>query len=112
MTTDPSKSFKKVSRIVKIKIYSDHQAMMVDDYDNGTYTAHFDITGHLQAKEHIMPGGLEIHVGNDDNEHIDQHAIVVSSNTGPVSYVNAVDGFKIPGVSRHNRGLALISTWV
>lgn len=94
-----SNNGKKVSRIVKIKIYSDHQAMMVDDYNNGTYTAHFDITGHLQAKEHIMPGGLEIHVGNDDNQHIDQHAIVVSSKTGPVSYVNAVDGFKLPGVT-------------
>ena len=96
---DHQDSNKSVSRIVKIKIYSDHQAMMVDDYDNGTYTAHFDITGHLQAKEHIMPGGLEIHVGNDDNQHIDQHAIVVTSKDGPVSYVNAVDGFKLPGVS-------------
>ena len=96
---DHQDSNKSVSRIVKIKIYSDHQAMMVDDYDNGIYTAHFDITGHLQAKEHIMPGGLEIHVGNDDNQHIDQHAIVVYSKDGPVSYVNAVDGFKLPGVS-------------
>ena len=96
---DHQDSNKSVSRIVKIKIYSDHQAMMVDDYDNGIYTAHFNITGHLQAKEHIMPGGLEIHVGNDDNQHIDQHAIVVTSKDGPVSYVNAVDGFKLPGVS-------------
>lgn len=88
-------------RIVKIKIYSDHQAMMVDDYDNTnyTYTSYFNITGELQAKEHIVPGGLEVHVGNDDAS---QHAHVVSSKEGPVSIVNAVDGYKLPGMSRDN----------
>lgn len=90
---------KKVSRIVKVKIFSDHQAMMVDDYNNGTYKAYYNITGELQAKEHIMPGGLEIHVGNNDAS---QHSLVVSSKDGPVSYVNAVDGFKLPGVSKSN----------
>jgi len=43
---------------VKIKIYSDHQASMVDEYDAEKYTAKFDITGELQAMEHIVPGGL------------------------------------------------------
>lgn len=89
---------KRVSRIVKIKIYSDHQAMMVDEYDANSYWAKFNITGELQAKEHIMPGGLEIQIGNDEAT---QHALVVSSKYGPVSYVNAVDGFKIPGVSKN-----------
>ena len=91
-------------RIVKIKIYSDHQAMMVDDYDNTnyTYTSYFNITGELQAKEHIVPGGLEVHVGNDDAS---QHAHVVSSKEGPVSIVNAVDGYKLPGMSRDNNNL-------
>ena len=97
-----------VNRLVKIKIYSDHQAMMVDDYikENYRYTAHFNISGELQIKEHIMPGGLEIHIGNDNP---DQHAIVVASQKdgnhnqpidGYVSYVNAVDGYKIPGVEK------------
>ena len=92
---DPKKI---VSRIVKIKIFSDHQAMMIDEYDANSYWAKFNISGELQAKEHIMPGGLEIQVGNDDAS---QHALVVSSKDGPVSYVNAVDGFKIPGVSKN-----------
>jgi hypothetical protein len=97
-----------VNRLVKIKIYSDHQAMMVDDYhkEDYRYTAHFNISGELQLKEHIMPGGLEIHIGNDDPN---QHAIVVASQKdvehvypidGYVSYVNAVDGYKIPGVTK------------
>lgn len=96
-----------VNRLVKIKIYSDHQAMMVDDYVKADYryTAHFNISGELQIKEHIMPGGLEIHIGNDNPN---QHAIVVASQKdgnhnlpidGYVSYVNAVDGYKIPGVT-------------
>ena len=91
------------TRIVKVKIYSDHQAMMVDDYDNETYTytAYFNITGELQAKEHIVPGGLEVHVGNDN---ADQHANVVFSKEGPVSYVKAVDGYKIPGIYRDTNG--------
>ena len=92
------------TRIVKVKIYSDHQAMMVDDYDNQTYTytAYYNITGELQSKEHIVPGGLEVHVGNDDAA--DQHANVVFSKEGPVSYVKAVDGYKIPGISRDTNG--------
>ena len=101
-----------VNRLVKIKIYSDHQAMMVDDYDQHDYryTAHFNISGELQMKEHIMPGGLEVHIGNDNPN---QHAIVVASKKdddprhpvdGFVSYVNAVDGYKIPGVTKSDDG--------
>ena len=89
------------TRIVKIKVYSDHQATMIDDYSerNYEYTSRFDITGELQAKEHIVPGGLEVRVGNEDKS---QHAIVVSSKEGAVSYVNAVDGFKLPGVTKNS----------
>ncbi|MBR6885274.1 MAG: hypothetical protein IKN01_06165 [Prevotella sp.] len=86
------------TRIVKIKIYSDHRAMMVDkpgsqEFSNMSY---FNITGELQANEHIVPGGLEVHVGSNDAS---QHAHVVSSLEGPVSIVNGVDGFKLPGMS-------------
>ena len=86
------------TRIVKVYIWSDHQATMIDDYSERDYqyTSHFDITGELQAKEHIVPGGLEVRVGNEVKT---QHAIVVASKEGPVSYVNAVDGFKLPGVT-------------
>jgi len=89
------------SRIVHIKIYSDHQASMVDEYRNDSYIAKFDITGELQAMEHIIPGGLEVHVGSNDAS---QHAHVVSSPHGPVSMVNGVDGFKLPGMSLDDNG--------
>jgi len=98
---DPKKI---VSRIVKVKIFSDHQAMMIDEYDANSYWAKYNITGELQAKEHIMPGGLEIQVGNNDAS---QHALVVSSKDGPVSHVNAVDGFKIPGVSKNGDNVSI-----
>ena len=98
---DPKKI---VSRIVKVKIFSDHQAMMIDEYDADSYWAKYNITGELQAKEHIMPGGLEIQVGNNDAS---QHALVVSSKDGPVSHVNAVDGFKIPGVSKNGNNVSI-----
>lgn len=89
------------TRIVHIKIYSDHQASMVDEYSRDSYKARFDITGELQANEHIVPGGLEVHVGSSDPS---QHAHVVSSPSGPVAIVNAVDGFKLPGMSRDENG--------
>ena len=91
------------TRIVKIKIYSDHQATMIDEYDTQTesYVAKFDITGELQAKEHIMPGGLEVHVGSDDAS---QHANVISSAHGPVSIVNGVNGYKLPGMTTNANG--------
>ena len=91
------------TRIVKIKIYSDHQATMIDEYDTQTesYVAKFDITGELQAKEHIMPGGLEVHVGSDDAS---QHANVVSSSHGPVSIVNGINGYKLPGMTTNANG--------
>ena len=92
------------TRIVKIKIYSDHQATMIDEYDENTYKAKFDITGELQAKEHIMPGGLEVHVGNNEPS---QHAIVVSSKFGPMSYVNAIDRFKIPGITKSDDNIVI-----
>lgn len=88
------------TRILKVKIYSDHQATMIDENVNkNTTRAFFDITGELQAKEHIVPGGLEVRVGNNEP---DQHAIVVTSKRGPVSYVNAEGGYKIPGVTKEN----------
>ena len=71
-------------KITKIEIYSDHEAQMLDRFDASTgYTAYFSKTGQLMDKEHNL-GGLEIHVGNEDNT---QHAIVVSSDEGPVSFV-------------------------
>ena len=73
--------------ITKIEIYGDHQATMEDRYNGSAatgYTAYFSQTGQLLAKEHIVPGGLEVHIGNETEE---QHAIVVSSDQGPVSFV-------------------------
>ena len=75
------------AKITKIEIYGDHQATMEDRYNGSAatgYTAYFSQTGQLLAKEHIVPGGLEVHIGNEDNN---QHAIVVSSDQGPVSFV-------------------------
>ena len=89
------------TRIVKIKIFSDHQASMVDEYDADSYTAKFDITGELQAMEHIVPGGLEVHVGANEAS---QHAQVVYSAHGPVSVVNGVNGYKLPGMTLDDNG--------
>ena len=70
--------------ITKIEIYGDHEAQMLDRFDASTgYTAYFSRTGQLLSKEANF-GGLEIHIGNEDNT---QHAIVVSSDEGPVSFV-------------------------
>ncbi len=72
------------AKITKIEIYGDHAAQMLDSFDPAKgYTAYFSKTGQLMDKEHNL-GGLEIHVGNEDNT---QHAIVVSSDEGPVSFV-------------------------
>ncbi len=84
------------SKITKIEIYGDHQAQMIDRYANPGYTAYFSQTGQLMAKEHIVPGGLEVYVGNSDES---QHAEVVMSDKGPVSFVYDYDHFKM---ARHN----------
>ena len=84
------------TRIVKVKVYSDHQASMVDEYTADEYIARFDITGELQANEHIVPGGLEVQVGSSDAS---QHAHVVYSAHGPVSVINGVRGYKLPGMT-------------
>ena len=73
------------SRLCKVEIYGDHQARMVDrDNDYNSKTSYFDTTGQLEAKHHIVPGGLHVYIGNEDDSH---HAEVVSSDKGPVSYV-------------------------
>lgn len=79
-------------KITKIEIYGDHEAQMLDRFDPATgYTAYFSKTGQLMDKEHNL-GGLEIHVGNEDNT---QHAIVVSSDEGPVSFVYDQSHYKM-----------------
>lgn len=79
--------------LTKVIIYSDHQANMVDKenrYD--TNTSYFDITGQLEAKHHIVPGGLNVYVGNDNNT---QHAEVVYTDRGLGSYVYDQSHFKM-----------------
>ncbi len=87
------------SRIFKITIYGDHQARMVDRYGNTPgdgNTSYFDTTGQLEAKHHIVPGGLHVYVGNEDEAH---HAEVVMSDKGPVSFVYDQSHFKM---ARHS----------
>ncbi len=91
------------TRIVKIKIFSDHQATMVDDYKDSHYEAFFDITGELKAKEHVVPGGLEVQVGGKD---VSQNAIVVASEVGPVSFVKGEGSYKIPGLTKGSNGVS------
>lgn len=80
------------AKITKIEIYGDHEAQMLDRFDASTgYTAYFSKTGQLLDKEYNL-AGLEIHVGNENDT---QHAIVVSSDKGPVSYVYDQDRFKM-----------------
>ena len=81
--------------ITKIEIYGDHQAIMEDRYNGSVttgYTAYFSQTGQLISREHIVPGGLEVHVGNEVDT---QHAIIVSSDSGPVSFVYDQSGYKM-----------------
>lgn len=73
--------------IKKIEIYCDHQARMVDRYgSNATEgnASYFDTTGQLMTKHHIVPGGLHVYIGGDAAT---EHAEVVYSDEGPVSYV-------------------------
>lgn len=80
------------AKITKIEIYGDHEAQMLDRFDASKgYTAYFSRTGQLLSKEANF-GGLEIHVGNEDNT---QHAIVVSSDKGPVSFVYDQEHYKM-----------------
>ena len=80
------------AKITKIEIYSDHAAQMLDRFDASKgYTAYFSKTGQLMDKEHNL-GGLEIHVGNENDT---QHAIVVSSDEGPVSFVYDLAHYKM-----------------
>ena len=80
-------------KITKIEIVSDHQAQMIDkDNDYGTSTSYFNTTGQLEAKHHIVPGGLHVYVGNDNDT---QHAEVVSSDQGPVSFVYDEEHYKM-----------------
>ena len=73
------------SKIVKVVIYADHQAEMVDrDNELGTSTSYFNTTGQLEAKHHIVPGGLHVYIGNEAEK---EHAEVVMSDKGPVSFV-------------------------
>lgn len=99
------------SRICKIEIYGDHQAQMVDEMINeGTHKSYFETTGMLEAKHHIVPGGLHVYVGNENDA---QHAEVVRSDEGPVSYVYDQNHFKMaryPTYGNFNFGSELPAT--
>ncbi len=86
----------------KVYIYGDHQARMVDRYGetpaNGN-TSYFDTTGQLEAKHHIVPGGLHVYVGNQNEAH---HAMVVNSDEGPVSFVYDEKHFKTPNLPNNS----------
>lgn len=73
-------------RLCKIEIYADHQAAMVHEYNGSPttgYTAYFNTTGQLEAKSHVIPGGLQVQIGNEDES---QHALVVASPISPVAF--------------------------
>lgn len=87
--------------ICKITIYGDHQARMVDRYGNtpgAGNTSYFDMTGQLEAKHHIVPGGLHVYVGNEDDA---QHAEVVMTDKGPASFVYDGSHFKMARTATH-----------
>ena len=93
------------SKIVKVVIYADHQAQMVDkDNELGTSTSYFNTTGQLEAKHHIVPGGLHVYIGNDNDA---EHAEVVMSDKGPVSFIydHINDDFS------HHYKMARLSGW-
>lgn len=89
----------------KVYIYGDHQARMVDDLDSTPVNgqrSYFDRTGQLEAKHHIVPGGLHVYVGNQNEAH---HAEVVSSDEGPVSFVYDEKHFKTPNLANNSFNL-------
>ena len=84
--------------ICKITIYGDHQAQMVDEYGatpSQGNRSYFDTTGQLETKHHIVPGGLHVYIGNQNDAH---HAEVVMSDEGPVSFVYDENHFKTPNL--------------
>ena len=90
----------------KIEIYSDHQASMVHKYNGSLdagYTSYFNVTGQLEAKSHVIPGGLQVHIGNEDE---DQHATVVASAYTPVVTVYDENHYKI---ARNDNSTGLFS---
>ncbi|MBO7578241.1 MAG: hypothetical protein J6T43_04545 [Prevotella sp.] len=90
----------------KVEIYSDHKASMVHKYNGSLeagYTSYFNITGQLETKQHVIPGGLQVHVGNDDE---DQHATVVASAYTPVVSIYDENHYKI---ARNDNSTGLFS---
>ncbi len=85
-------ALERYGKITKIEIYADHQARMVDKKNGpGSNTSYFDTTGQLEAKHHIVPGGLNVYLGSENKA---QHAEVVAADEGYVSYVYDQDRFK------------------
>ena len=92
-------------RITKIEIYSDHRAQ-IECKDNGVVngqykgsTMYFNGTGQIKEKTYIMPGGLVVQFGNDNEN---EHALVTASIDGPASYINDYQGFKPARNSSNN----------
>ena len=83
--------------ITKIEIYSDHRALIetTENYKTptqGGYTMYFDGTGQIKEKSYMIPGGLKVQFGNDNESEV---AHVTSTIEGPVAYINDYDGFKM-----------------
>lgn len=89
-------------RLCQVEIYNDHLATMMDK-DNGShetgYTSYFNNTGQLQTKTHVVPGGLEVQVGSEDEN---QHAGVVASPTIPMAFVYDATHRKFPRNSNND----------
>ena len=84
--------------ITKIEIYADHRAL-IECRDNGIVngkymgnTMYFTGTGQIKEKTYIMPGGLIVQFGNDDET---EHTYISATVEGPASYINDYQGFKM-----------------
>ena len=87
-------------RITKIEIYADHRADIVsEEQEDGSYTMYFDGTGQIKEKSYMVPGGLKVQFGNDNENEL---AYVVANIEGPVSYINDYQGFKMARNSNNN----------
>ena len=89
--------------ITKIEIYSDHRALInsTENYktNQGGYTMYFEGTGEIKEKSYMVPGGLKVQFGNDNEAEV---AHVTSTVEGPVAYINDYDGFKMARNSNNN----------
>lgn len=100
-------------KLNKVEVYSDNQALWVDKYNSSVETSEghiytsntsfFSSTGQLTTRTHVVPGGLRVIVGGDDEN---LHATVQASPETPVATAYDEEHHKI---ARNDNSTGLFS---